>query len=173
VLYLARSAEDGTAVWSLDLMNGNAERVSEPVPGLNIASLSPDGQWLSVLRPDLTPRETWPIPTSRGLSPRRLYKSWRLEWSPGNRSFLVSNSGMISTAWSLPNPRGRVLPPDFDGEPTSLKLERAGGRKVLVADFFVEPTPLPEPFSIIFSNVEGGSNLFQIPLTLPRHSPTR
>jgi Tol biopolymer transport system component len=169
VMYLARSVEGGMAMWSLDLASENMEQISEPVPSLNVVALSPDGQWLSVLRPDVTPRETWLYPTRRGPAPRRLYKLWRFEWAPGNRSFLVSNSGMISTAWSIPNPRRSVLPPAFDGEPTPLKLEQVGGRKVLVADSFVDPTPLPDPFSIIYSNVEGRSNLFQIPLSPPRY----
>jgi hypothetical protein len=131
--------------------------------------LSPDGKWLTVVRPDLTPRETWLYPTTAGAAPRLLYKSWELNWIPGNRAFLISNSGMISTAWCVPNPRGSVLPPEFDGEPTALKLEKAGARKVLAADFFVDPKPMPEPCSIIYSNVEVRSNLFQLPLT-PRGS---
>ena len=172
-VYFARNAEGGMALWSLHLESGEAERISEPVPALSAVSISPDGQWLSVLRTDLTPRETWLYPTKPGLTPRPLYKSWRLEWSPGNRSFVVSNSGMISTAWSIPNPRGSVLPPAFEGEPTPPKLEQSGARKVLVADFFVDPTPLPEPFSIIYSHVEGHSNLFQIPLPSSGRSQLR
>lgn len=167
-VYYAQTLGQETALWSLDLTNGSREQISAPGPQLVPVSLSSDGQWLSVLRTDLTPRETWLYPTKPGVPPRRLYKSWRLEWSPGNRSFLVSNSGMISTAWSIPNPRGDVLPPPFDGEPTPLKLEKIGARKVLVADFFVDPTPLPEPFGIIYSHVEGRSNLFQIAIPSSR-----
>jgi hypothetical protein len=170
-MYFARRADGGMALWSLHLESGVTKRISEPVPTLSAVSISPDGQWLSVLRTDRTPRETWLYPTKPGLAPRPLYKSWRLEWSPGN--FVVSNSGMISTAWSIPNPRGSVLPPAFEGEPTPLKLEQSGARKVLVADFFVDPTPLPEPFSIIYSHVEGHSNLFQIPLTPSGRSQLR
>jgi hypothetical protein len=33
---------------------------------------------------------------------------------------------------------------------------------VLVADFFVDPVPLREPFSIVYSQVAGRSNLFQL-----------
>jgi hypothetical protein len=69
-----------------------------------------------------------------------------------------------STAWSLPNPRGDMLPPALAGEPSPTALERLGARKVLVADFFVDPTAMPEPFSILYSHVEGRSNLFHVRL---------
>lgn len=114
------------------------------------------------MRTDLTPRETWLYSTTPGVPPRRLYTSWRFEWAPGNRAFLVSNSGMISSAWSIPNPGGAMFPPPFSGEPKPDTLKQVGARRVVLADFFVDPTPLPEPFSIIYSHVEGRSNLFQI-----------
>ena len=113
------------------------------------------------MRTDVTPRETWLYPTAPGVAPRRLYQTWRLEWAPGNRAFLISSTGMISTAWSIPNPNGALFPPTFDGTPTPEKLKALGARNVLLADFFVDPAPLAEPFSIIYSHVEGRSNLFR------------
>jgi serine/threonine protein kinase/Tol biopolymer transport system component len=160
-LFYAQIRGGDATLWSLDLDGGEPQRISDPVGRLAPVSVSPDGKWLSVLRTDVTPRETWLYATEPGVAPRRLYSSWRFDWAPGNRAFLLSNSGMISTAWSLPNPRRAILPPTLGGEPTPTSLERLGARKVLVADFFVDPTPMPEPFSIVYSHVEGRANLFQ------------
>jgi hypothetical protein len=73
---------------------------------------------------------------------------------------------MISMAWSLPNPNGALFPPDLGGEPSEEALARAGGRKVLSVDFFVNPSPLPDPLAIIYSRVENHSNLYR--LSLPK-----
>ena len=162
VFYVAR--EGATArIWRVDTDGKNRRPITEPEPLLRLSSVSPDGRWISVTRGARTPREEW-IYQSDGGGGRVLFSNWRFRWMPGNRNFLLINSGMVSTAWLVPNPTGADLPSRIGANPTAELLTQLGGHKVLTADFFAEPFPGPDASSVVYSKVENRSNLFQLAL---------
>ena len=162
LFYVAREGAT-TQIWRVDANGKNRRPITEREPSLRLSSVSPDGRWISVTRGARTPREEW-IYQADGGGSRMLFPNWRFRWMPGNRSFLLINSGMVSTAWLVPNPTGADLPTQMPANPTAENLTRLGGRKVLTADFFVEPLPGPDSSSIVYSKVENRSNLFQLAL---------
>jgi Tol biopolymer transport system component len=162
VFYVARQGAN-TQIWRVDTDGRNRRPITEPEPSLRLSSVSPDGHWISVTRGARTPREEW-IYRSNGGGGRMLFSNWRFRWMPGNRSFLLINSGMVSTAWLVPNPTRVDLPSGIATNPTAELLIRLGAQKVLTADFFAEPYPGPDSSSVVYSKVENRSNLFQMPL---------
>ena len=153
---------DGVRIWRMNADGSGQQPVSESDPALILRSVSPDGRWLSVTRTSRTPREAWLYPSDGSGAPRFVCKTWEFAW--GHRSFVLFNSGMISLAWMLQNPADAVLPPDLGDEPNEDRLAQLGGRRVLRADFFIEPRALPEPFAVVYSKVENHSNLYRVAL---------
>ena len=162
IVYVERLPQ-GQRIWSVRTDGTERRPLTDIEPNLQLQAVSPDGAWISVTRRARTPDEAWLYPLGGG-TPRKLWKSWALSWSAANRSFLLSNPGMLSVAWSIPNSAGQLLPPGLGEEPTEAAFRAAGGRKVLSADFFATAAPLPAPFSIIYSMVENRSNLYRLPL---------
>ena len=162
IFYVAREGA-ATQIWRVDADGRNRRPITEREPSLRLSSISPDGRWMSVTRGARTPREEW-IYQADGGGGRMLFTNWRFRWMPGNRSFLLTNSGMVSTAWLVPNATGADVPSHVPANPTAEILARLGGRKVLSADFFVEPLPGPDSSSVVYSKVENRSNLFQLAL---------
>ena len=162
VFYIALDA-GASQIWRVDTDRANRRPVTEREPSLRLSSISPDGRWISVTRGARTPREEWIYPADGGQG-RRLFSGWRFRWMPGNRNFLLLNSGMVSTAWLVPNPTGADFPTAIPENPSAEILTRLGARKVLTADFFAEPFPGPDSSSVVYSKIENRSNLFQLAL---------
>jgi Tol biopolymer transport system component len=166
IFFTKRERSGVVRVWRIDATGEHLRAVTDAEPGLQLRSVSPDGRWISVTRTGRTPRETWLFPTDGSEPGRKLWNTWAFAWTPGNHAFLLSAAGMVSSAWLLPNPGGALFPSDLDGNPTEETLERAGARHLLTEYFFIEPTPMPAPFTIAYSKVVNHSNLYQ--LALPR-----
>ena len=165
LFYLERLAGGNTRVWRTSIDGSGARPLSDVESSLVIRGVSPDRRWLSVTRGAYTPREAWIFSVDASAPPRRLWKTWEFAWTATNRNFLLTNAGMVSSAWLLPNPGGNFLPEGLGDDPTEATMSMAGGHKVLTADFFVTPTPMPDGQRIIYSRVDNHSNLYR--LTLP------
>jgi Tol biopolymer transport system component len=166
IFFTKREPSGVVRIWRIDVDGEHLRAITDAEPGLQLRSVSPDGRWISVNRNGRTPREAWLVPTDGSGPGRKLWNSWAFAWTPGNRAFLVSTGGMVSSAWLLANPSGALFPPDLGQSPTEETLARAGARNVLTDYFFIEPTPMPAPFTIAYSKVVNHSNLYQ--LALPR-----
>ena len=162
IFYVAREGAIAQ-IWRVGIDGRNRQPITEREPSMRLSSISPDGRWISVTRSARTPREEW-IYSVDGGAGRMLFANWRFRWMPGNRGFLLINSGMVSTAWLVPNPTQSQVPFNIGASPTGEVLARLGATKVLAADFFVEPFPGPDPSSVVYSKVENRSNLFQLAL---------
>jgi hypothetical protein len=57
--------------------------------------------------------------------------------------FPADERGAVSSAWLVPNRDGDLVPQGLGDDPTEEAMAKAGGRKVLNADFFVTPSPMP------------------------------
>ena len=95
---------------------------------------------------------------------RRLLNGWGFAWMPGNRGFLLTAVGMVSSAWVLPNPADALVPAGLGESPTENTIAAAGGRNVMTDYFFIEPIPMPPPFTIVYSKVVNHSNLYRLAL---------
>jgi len=165
IFYTRRVRGGVVTIWRVDVSGANARPITDAEPGLQLRSVSPDGKWISVNRNGRTPREAWIFQADGGQG-RKLWNGWGFAWTPENRGFLLTAGGMVSSAWVLPNRANALVPDDLGENPTEDTFKSAGGQSVLTEYFFIEPTPMPPPFTIAYSKVVNHSNLYQ--LALPR-----
>ena len=166
VYVLDRRGDGESRVVGVSIETGQQRPVTSWERGLELRSVSPDGQWISIVRGAVTPREAWIYPTQLNGRARKLWNTWAFAWAANGGGFLLTSGGMVSRAWLLANPNGALVPPDLGDDPTEASLERVGGRHVMTEYFFVEPNPLPNADGIVYGKVENHSNLYA--LTLPK-----